>query len=596
MLAYPPFQIRKDRERRFDTLIHKPYLERSEAEHFLCYYLLKNIGITAYYCLGVELLPYQEAIMRILFRKANPMLILTRGGGKTFLLGVYVALRLLLTPGSKIVCVGANRRQAMFVFSEMAKLYYSKSGGLFRESCVKAPITQPDESYVLVKTENKESRASFYPLAQSDKIRGARSTVLITDECNLISEDVYKTILQPMGSVSASPVDKVKRQQREKMLIEAGVIGEEEATEFSSNQSIMSSSAGYQFQFFYRQYCDYKKEINRAITEERKDCPYAIVQMGWSAVEHLAPGYLDMNNIETARTTFSKDKFGTEYDAQFVSDSQGFFPRSLLESRTVVRDTLPSVEIAPEKDSQYILAIDPSSGENLTNDYFGIGVGKLDMVNKTITMVNAHGETGKGWTHYARTVRDYIRIFKPKYIVMDQFGGGSNLASLLQAEEFIQKDKGDQPLLPMEKNDLTTYDPALNRILRLVVFNPEWIEQANIHLKSWLDHSKFWFCSPPLNSAYNSTKEIADAYDTADEAILETKNELSMIIGEQNDKGMTIFKLPESVATPGKKRPRLRKDMYTVSLLLSWGAKEYLEILEGIQKKTKNYEPAFRTV
>lgn len=594
MIISPNFQIVKTRNKKYDALLHTPYLERTEAEHFLCYYFLRNIEITCYFCLGVELLPYQGLIIRTLLNKPFVLLILTRGGAKTLILGVYSALRAMLNPGSKIVIVGANRRQSLFVFSEITKIYYNKNGGLFRECCLKPPVFQPEESYLSVRSMDKVGKISALPLGQGDKIRGARSNYMLVDEANIVPEDIYTTVLKPMGAVSSNPVEKVKKLKREQALIDAGVIKPEDSIETESNQIIMSSSAGYEFQFLFKQYQDYRKKILEAVKEGRRS-PFSIIQIGWEAINKLSPGYLDLENIESSKATFSFDKFQTEYGAQFVSDSHGFFPRSLLEKRTVKLGEFPTIEIEPEEGQAYVMAIDPCAAENDENDYFGIAIGKVDVVNKKVCVVNAHCSTGKRWAFYVTLVREYIRNFKPKYIIIDKFGGGANLASLLGSEEYMSKDIGDKLLFCLDGDDLKTYNYLDNRIIRLVVFEGNWIEQSNIHLKAMLDHESFWFASSPGEAAYSKTSVIADKFDDADDAVKECKNELSLIVGEQNSKGLMSFKLPESLGQV-RKKVRVRKDMYTVCILLGWGVKEYLTTLEVSKDTSVPYVPAVDTV
>lgn len=594
MLLSPDFQIVKSRVKKYDVLIHTPYLERDEAELFLGYYLLRNIETMVYMVLGVELLPYQGMILRMLLKKSFPMLILTRGGAKTFLLGIYSALRSLISHGSHVVIVGANRRQSLFVFEEMSKAYYGKNGGLFRECCPKPPNCKPEESSLIVKSGTKFSKISSYPLASGDRIRGARSSHMIVDEANLIPESIFDTILKPMSAVAMNPVERVKILQRERALVEAGVIKEGDRIEFEDNQIILSSSAGYCFQYLYKQYKEYRQSILNSV-EFKKPSQHAIIQIGWEAINQIAPGYLDLSAVENSRITSSKDRFDSEYGAQFVSDSAGFYPRSLLERQTIKVNELPSVEIKAESNNAYIMAIDPSSAENEKNDFFGIGIGKIDTTNHKIYLVNADGQTGKGWTYHVQLVREYIREFSPKYIIMDKFGGGSNLASLLQAEEYLDKEKGDQIIRTLEKDDIFDYNATMNKILRLVVFTSDWIEQSNINLKSNLDHGHFWFASKPTEAAYSSTEAIANKFDNADDSITECKNELSLIIGEQNDRGLTSFKMPESLGAIHKKQ-RVRKDLYVVCLLLAWGLKEYLEILGGNKKKSERYSPVFSLV
>src|SRR5690606_33502225 len=59
---------------------------------------------------------FQQIMLELLWYKKFPMILATRGAGKTFILALYALLRALLVPGSKIVIVGAGFRQAKLVF------------------------------------------------------------------------------------------------------------------------------------------------------------------------------------------------------------------------------------------------------------------------------------------------------------------------------------------------------------------------------------------------------------------------------------------------------------------------------------------------
>jgi hypothetical protein len=73
--------------------------------------------------LNVELPPYQLVALDMLWNKMAPMLIASRGGAKSFILGIYCALRLVLEPGCKIVAVGAGLRQSRQIFEYMRTLW-----------------------------------------------------------------------------------------------------------------------------------------------------------------------------------------------------------------------------------------------------------------------------------------------------------------------------------------------------------------------------------------------------------------------------------------------------------------------------------------
>src|SRR5574337_1168852 len=63
------------------------------------------------YLMGVNLYPFQMAILRAMFIHKFPLLLLTRGGGKTFLLACYALIHSILNPGSRIVLISASFRQ-----------------------------------------------------------------------------------------------------------------------------------------------------------------------------------------------------------------------------------------------------------------------------------------------------------------------------------------------------------------------------------------------------------------------------------------------------------------------------------------------------
>lgn len=73
--------------------------------------------------LGVTLHPMQAVILEELWKRPFPMLIASRGAAKSFLMAVYILLKLRLVPGSKIVTCGAAFRQSRLVFETCEKLY-----------------------------------------------------------------------------------------------------------------------------------------------------------------------------------------------------------------------------------------------------------------------------------------------------------------------------------------------------------------------------------------------------------------------------------------------------------------------------------------
>jgi len=90
--------------------------------------------------LNIELLPLQAAMLKELWIRPFPMLIASRGFGKSFILAVYCVLRMLLTPGAKIVICGAAFRQAKVIFEYMATIW--RNAPLLRSICGEKDRTQ----------------------------------------------------------------------------------------------------------------------------------------------------------------------------------------------------------------------------------------------------------------------------------------------------------------------------------------------------------------------------------------------------------------------------------------------------------------------
>src|SRR6266496_5583945 len=55
----------------------------------------ENFAFTCQHVFNIKILPFQQIILEQLWKKAFPMLIMTRGGSKTFLLALYSLLKAL---------------------------------------------------------------------------------------------------------------------------------------------------------------------------------------------------------------------------------------------------------------------------------------------------------------------------------------------------------------------------------------------------------------------------------------------------------------------------------------------------------------------
>jgi len=157
-----------------------------------------------------------------------------------------------------------------------------------------------------------------------------------------------------MGATKQGPMANVRHLEEKKALIEAGLATEDDFEEETVNKMVMTSSGFYKFNHMYRRMRAYWDKI--AECKESGDwCPFAVHQVPH---QFLPEGFLDANNIEEALRVMSNHEFRMEYEAEMISDSEGFFKASLLEACTVGSNF--SIELYGNKQDNYIIGVDPN--------------------------------------------------------------------------------------------------------------------------------------------------------------------------------------------------------------------------------------------
>ena len=83
--------------------------------------------------LNINLLPMQALILCEMWNRKFPMLVGSRGLGKTFILSLYSMLRALLMPNRKVVVIGAAFRQSKFLHEYMENIW--NNAPILRDMC-----------------------------------------------------------------------------------------------------------------------------------------------------------------------------------------------------------------------------------------------------------------------------------------------------------------------------------------------------------------------------------------------------------------------------------------------------------------------------
>lgn len=502
-----------------------------------------NPCIAAYDLLHVDFAPIQRIVFEDMWFKNNTITVMGRGGGKTYMLGVLSSLSCMLYPGYRVGLIGPVFRQSKMIFSEVEKLY-GKSP-ILREACEKRPTRGSDLCYLRFKAVGgyNSSYIEGLPLGDGSKIRGSRFYLICLDELAQIPDKTLDMVIRPMGATTMEPMENVRRLERQRRLIDKGFATEDDFEENTVNKMVMTSSGYYKFNHMWRRMRDYwsqmKNDGDEASTYAVHQIPY------WD----LPEGFSDTGNIAEAKRVMSSSEFRMEYEADMISDSEGFFKASLLEECT--RNSGFSVELRGDPQASYVLGMDPNQGGSAS---CGVVLIKMGPVNKIVNVIELKKNTTQGMASFVQEICDSYNIMR---IFMDKGGGGKAICDLLE-DGYDGKD----PIIDRNNDDHRHMKGR--HILEMVVFNPAWISDSNFTTLSMLEDKKLSFPEPPVSTL--------DAHAVVYDNIQKLKSQMLNIIVTQTTSGLLHFDTP----TKGQ-----NKDLYSAIILAAHGVRMVEKELES---------------
>lgn len=570
----------------------------------------ENFYFTCEQLFGKTLHPFQLAILRELWIRPYPMLIATRGAGKTFLLGLYALLRAILVQGVKVVIVGSAFRQSQAVFNYALEVWHSSP--MLRDICGDTPGNGPKCSPDKWIFRVGESTIVALPIGDGSKIRGERANVIIADEFASMSIHIFETVIEAFAAVNMEPVEKVKERGRLRAMAKLGLAQAKPQylVGLNGNQTIISGSAYYGFNHFAAYWHKWKSIVESEGDREKlalalggepgpnfnwKD--YSVIRL---PVELLPDGFMDEKHVAKAKATLHASSYGMEYSATFMTDSNGFFKRSIIE-KCVCGNTIKPIfqescgevsftaSLRGHQQGRYVIAVDPAS----ERDNFCIIILEIWPDHRrivhcwTTTKARFKAKLAKQlieeddfYVYCASKIRQLKVLFPCERIVMDSQGGGVAVGEALQAKKNIPE--GQRPIVPIvdPEKPQPSDDLVGEHILELVNFaSATWVSAANHGLRHDLETRTLIF--PEFDAAVVGMAGEEDIvvgrvegdtklHDTLEDAVMEIeelKDELATIVHTQT--GITLrdrWDTPE-VKLQGGKKGRLRKDRYSALLM-----------------------------
>lgn len=565
---------------------------------------------------GLELLPFQCAILRELWYRPFPILIATRGGSKTFLLAVYSLLRALFLQGRKIVITGAGFRQSKLVLSYAEQLW--NNSPVFRDICGASRNKSQgvhrgvDQWWM----EIGESLITALPIGDGSKIRGQRAHDVIGDEFASINPLIFEEVIAGFGVVNIDPISQVKHLQRMKYLNNSDSQSENKTTSsvIMPNQMILSGTASFAFNHF----CTYwKKHKDIILSQGHRE---KMAQLGidskldytkYSVIRipvHLLPtGFMDQAQIDRSEATQQSGVYNNEFCATFSDDSNGFFKSSVLSkampsrNNPVVFNDGTSVESFPcllqgNKQKKYIMAIDPAS----QRDNFAIVILEIYSTHARIihcwtTNAQKHlelrslgGTVEKDFYAYCcRRIRDFMKQFTIIHIAIDSQGGGRTISELLHNDKYVEDgeqliwENDESHILWDGKEKPTDTERGLH-ILEMVNFRDgKYTSDANHGMKSDFEQRLLLFPYFDDIEKLLAGKDDTDkqrSFDTLEDVVNEIdelRDELMMIVHDATASGYERWGAP---TVKGNKIGEIHDDRYSALLMANSAARRIRQI------------------
>lgn len=533
-----------------------------------------NLGFAARHLIGqgdFELLPFQTVILDTLWEKTFPVLLMTRGGGKTTMLAIYALLRAVLdqtsASGSKIVLIAASFRQSKLIMEKVEELW--QMSPLLRACCENPDGVKRSNDKWELKLGNSSIVA--LPLGDGNRIRGVRATHILCDEYAAIPSEIFEIVIRGFAAVNANPVDKVRANYRRNKMIQMGINPDDVPEVEGGNQIVRSGTADFQFNHFYAVYEQYKRIIENKLVggvdnpkvreilgqDINSDTyidykKYAVIQIPYQG---LPKGYMDEAMINEASIRMSKDQFQMEYLAQFITDSQGFFKASAIASATPKPDEAGyfEIQIEPHSGATHVMGIDPAR----KSDDFALVI--LQVTDAGHRMVYAAKWNKKNFGEIAKEVRRLQKVFNVVRIGIDSGGGGTALIDFLQTPELMGP--GDLPFFEIDSKDKA----AGLKIINPVNYMGSWLKTANYELAADIEHRRLLF---PYSAATSKVQWEVKAEEVFD-LVLECKKQLMSIEITATDKTeIEHFDVPEDMKWKAK------KDLYSALLIAAYEARQ----------------------
>ena len=261
--------------------------------------------------LNLDLRRFQKILLVMMFRSKLFLMIAARGIGKSFIAAIYICIRAILYPGTKIVIASKTRGQSLNILEKVMMELVPNSPALKMEIDEKLTKTNGTQA-ILVFRNGSYAKV----VTAGDSARGNRAHILIIDEYRLVDKDAIDTILARFLTNTRMPkYEELTDAERKEALAK------------EENMTLYLSSAWYQSHWSYEKMLSVFQGMLDDPSNEDFACglPYQV---------SMLEGLLRPADVkkQMQEPDFSEVKWIMEMGAEFYGSADGaFFDYSQIE-------------------------------------------------------------------------------------------------------------------------------------------------------------------------------------------------------------------------------------------------------------------------
>jgi hypothetical protein len=403
-------------------------------------YYRENVDLFVKEYLQLDFLKEFQLDLLVMMDRARTFLwIAARGMGKSFLIAIFVVVRCILYPGTKVVITSGTRGQSINVLEKIQTELLPASPNLRNEIDMAESKFNGQDAKIMFK-----NTSYIKVVTASDNARSNRANILVVDEFRMVKKDTIDTVLKRfLTSRRMPPYRDLTQAERT-----AAYANE-------PNKSCFLSSAYFKDHWSYQKMQDtFRLMLDDGKTDFVCGFPYQLsIQEGL-----LFPEDVESDMLES---DFNEIKWSMEMEAMWFGDEDGaFFDfNSISKNRRIKYPMLPDNLVsllgnsqrlkipAKQAGEKRILSADIAlmSSKKHNNDATAVFINQMLPTKSgryTNNIVYADSYEGMHTEDQALVIRKLYDEFGCDYIVLDCNGLGLGVYDAL-VRDMVDPDSGE---------------------------------------------------------------------------------------------------------------------------------------------------------